>query len=116
MMLNIFWNFFSTTNIVEEAQDYSTVIFIIACLTGATILEIFFRFRHEESFFFGFIQNKVKTESKQNQFVSSPISPSSVQPSHVQVYNSARITAHYQKCKKCQSGKKYFVMGPVISF
>jgi hypothetical protein len=93
---------FSTTNIVEESQDYSKVYFFTACVTGATVLELFFRYRHDESFFFSFFQSKIKIEPASIQ--SEDRQPPSSPPTCEKSYASARRVAHYQKCKKCQSG------------
>jgi hypothetical protein len=101
-MFNIIWNFFSTTNIVEESQDYSKVYLLTACLTGATVLELFFRYRHDESFFCSFFQSKIKIEPEliQHENRQPPSTPSTCEKN----YASARRAAHFQKCKKCQSG------------
>ena len=103
-MFNIIWNFFSTTNIVEESQDYSNVYFFTACVIGATVLELFFRYKHDESFFFSIFQSKIKIEKEsiQSENLQPPSTPQSCENS----YASARRAAHFQKCKKCQSGNK----------
>jgi hypothetical protein len=101
-MFNIIWNFFSTTNIVEESQDYSKVYFLTACVTGATVLELFFRYVHDESFFFSFFQRKIKIEPELIQ--SADRQPLSTLPTSEKSYATARRAAHFQKCKKCQSG------------